>query len=230
MQDHSEKMRLHLKILKEQDRKESAMLVHCLPLCFLLLPLFLLVEAHSHSHSHSHYDEEEVDDFVGMKDEVTFGSVIKLKHEGSGYFLHSHDINYGSGSGQQSVTAYPDSGDTNSLWQVHAGNELYLGKASKSTKSKNMFKQGKPIECNTIVRLKHLNTKRWLHSHSDHASPVSGRQEVTAYGDPSNSDSGLLCMYNAHARVCVCETMQFVYVLSVLCCVVCACCVCNMDV
>ena len=36
--------------------------------------------------------------------QVTFGSLIKLVHEGSKAKLHSHEIAYGSGSGQQSVT------------------------------------------------------------------------------------------------------------------------------
>ena len=32
---------------------------------------------------------------------VTCGSVIKLQHEDTGFFLHSHEVNYGSGSKQQ---------------------------------------------------------------------------------------------------------------------------------
>ena len=37
-------------------------------------------------------------------DAITYGSVIKLQHTESKYYLHSHQINWGSGSGQQSVT------------------------------------------------------------------------------------------------------------------------------
>jgi len=37
-------------------------------------------------------------------DALTYGSVVKLQHGESKYFLHSHQINWGSGSGQQSVT------------------------------------------------------------------------------------------------------------------------------
>jgi len=36
---------------------------------------------------------------------VTCGSSIKLKHVSSGFHVHSHNIQWGSGSGQQSVTA-----------------------------------------------------------------------------------------------------------------------------
>ena len=41
------------------------------------------------------------------REPVTCGSAIKLVHEETNYELHSHDINYGSGSRQQSVTAHP---------------------------------------------------------------------------------------------------------------------------
>ena len=40
-------------------------------------------------------------------DHVTCGSTIKLTHRPSGYRLHSHEIPYGSGSRQQSVTGFP---------------------------------------------------------------------------------------------------------------------------
>lgn len=47
---------------------------------------------------------------------VTCGSVIKLENESKPKVrLHSHDIKYGSGSGQQSVTAVENQ-DTNSYW------------------------------------------------------------------------------------------------------------------
>lgn len=47
---------------------------------------------------------------------VTCGSVIKLANEAKpAVRLHSHDIKYGSGSGQQSVTAVENQ-DTNSYW------------------------------------------------------------------------------------------------------------------
>jgi dolichyl-phosphate-mannose--protein O-mannosyl transferase len=49
--------------------------------------------------------------------------VIKLKHLASGFRLHSHDIKYGSGSGQQSVTGFPNIDDANSLWVIRGPNE-----------------------------------------------------------------------------------------------------------
>lgn len=49
---------------------------------------------------------------------VTCGSVIKLVNNNYKTRLHSHDIKYGSGSGQQSVTAVDDREDGNSYWAV----------------------------------------------------------------------------------------------------------------
>lgn len=49
---------------------------------------------------------------------VTCGSVVKLENESKPKVrLHSHDVKYGSGSGQQSVTA-AENQDTNSYWLV----------------------------------------------------------------------------------------------------------------
>lgn len=49
---------------------------------------------------------------------VTYGSVIKLAHSETNYRLHSHEVNYGGGSKQQSVTGYPRGTDVNSYWIV----------------------------------------------------------------------------------------------------------------
>lgn len=49
-------------------------------------------------------------------DYITCGSVIKLKNDAQpGIRLHSHDINYRSGSQQQSVTGVENQ-DLNSYW------------------------------------------------------------------------------------------------------------------
>lgn len=52
---------------------------------------------------------------------VTCGSVIKLRHELSGFHLHSHTIKWGGGSGQQSVTAHGSEDDQGSMWIVSPG-------------------------------------------------------------------------------------------------------------
>lgn len=40
-----------------------------------------------------------------------------------------------------------------------------------------------------MIRLQHLNTGRFLHSHL-FTSPLSGNQEVSAFGDLSGGDTG----------------------------------------
>ena len=51
--------------------------------------------------------------------QVTCGSVVKLQHLATKADLHSHEVAYGSGSGQQSVTALAEPEDANSFWAVH---------------------------------------------------------------------------------------------------------------
>ncbi|KAI3504494.1 hypothetical protein L1887_26010 [Cichorium endivia] len=108
--------------------------------------------------------------------EITYGSVIKLMHEKTKFRLHSHDVPYGSGSGQQSVTGFPDVNDANSYWIVRPAPETSV-------------KLGDNIKTGTIIRLQHLQTRKWLHSHL-HASPISGNLEVSCFGDDGNSDTG----------------------------------------
>ena len=49
---------------------------------------------------------------------MTFGSIVKLTNTDYDVRLHSHDISYGSGSGQQSVTGNLDKTDVGSNWLV----------------------------------------------------------------------------------------------------------------
>lgn len=57
---------------------------------------------------------------IGSGDQVmvTCGSVVKLRHEPTGYHLHSHPIKWGGGSGQQSVTSHGSEDDQGSMWIV----------------------------------------------------------------------------------------------------------------
>nr|GEU78724.1 2-methylene-furan-3-one reductase-like [Tanacetum cinerariifolium] len=108
--------------------------------------------------------------------EITYGSMLKLMHEKTRFRLHSHDVPYGSGSGQQSVTGFPNVDDANSYWIVRPVPETSA-------------KQGDSIKSGSIIRLQHMKTRRWLHSHL-HASPISGNLEVSCFGDDGNSDTG----------------------------------------
>ncbi|KAF9573112.1 Stromal cell-derived factor 2-like protein 1 [Mortierella alpina] len=109
---------------------------------------------------------------------VTCGSSVKLTHEQTQFKLHSHQIPYGTGSGQQSVTAVPSKDDTNSLWLVMA----QFG---------HTCDRGEPVPCGSTVRLKHVNTKKFLHSHHHH-SPMSGGLEVSAYEGQDDGDNWLV--------------------------------------
>jgi dolichyl-phosphate-mannose--protein O-mannosyl transferase len=109
--------------------------------------------------------------------DVSCGSVIKLMNLAHKVRLHSHDVKYGSGSGQQSVTGVSTSEDVNSHWVVKGVNE------------KDVCSRGEPIECGQKVRLEHLTTKKNLHSHH-FSSPLSSEQEVSAFGDSGVGDSG----------------------------------------
>eukprot|EP00792_Barthelona_sp_PAP020_P012395 TRINITY_DN7052_c0_g1_i1.p1 TRINITY_DN7052_c0_g1~~TRINITY_DN7052_c0_g1_i1.p1 ORF type:complete len:227 (-),score=57.42 TRINITY_DN7052_c0_g1_i1:7-648(-) len=113
--------------------------------------------------------------FAGNDDPVTCGSVIKLQHEVTGYFLHSHPASYGTGSQQQSVTAFPDAHDSNSLWLVKAGFK------------KKHCSRGEPIKCGSILRLEHVNTRHNLHSHQ-YKSPLSQQQEISCFGENGEGD------------------------------------------
>nr|CAD1840172.1 unnamed protein product [Ananas comosus var. bracteatus] len=108
--------------------------------------------------------------------EITFGSVIKLMHERTKFRLHSHEVPYGSGSGQQSVTGFPNVDDSNSYWIVRPQPD-------------SSAKQGDPIPNGAIIRLQHMRTRKWLHSHL-HPSPITGNLEVSCFGGDSQSDTG----------------------------------------
>uniref|UniRef100_A0A7S0YPH1 MIR domain-containing protein n=1 Tax=Polytomella parva TaxID=51329 RepID=A0A7S0YPH1_9CHLO len=107
---------------------------------------------------------------------VTYGSSIKLQHFSTKHRLHSHAVGYSRGSQQQSVTGYPEGEDANSLWLVSCdvSNDCLPGSA---------IKKGFPI------RLQHMSTRRWLHSHDFH-SPLTNQLEVSCFGSDDQSDSG----------------------------------------
>ncbi|XP_056643509.1 stromal cell-derived factor 2 [Diorhabda carinulata] len=107
---------------------------------------------------------------------VTCGSVLKLLNTDYRVRLHSHDVKYGSGSGQQSVTATEVQEDINSHWLV------------KPASGKSL-ERGHPIKCGSTIRLEHVETKKNLHSHH-FTSPLSGNQEISCYGDDGEGDTG----------------------------------------
>ena len=87
------------------------------------------------------------------KPEVTIGSVVKLLHDKTKYRLHSHEVAYGSGSGQQSVTSVPNGEDANSYWVVSAPVDQWKA-------------HGTPVKSGDKIRLQHSTTKVSRGSHS----------------------------------------------------------------
>lgn len=123
---------------------------------------------------------------------VTCGSVVKLVNVNYRVRLHSHDIKYGSGSGQQSVTGVDESEDANSYWQVkgpmESGGQRSTSGSSTGTEGPTCVR-GTPVKCGSSVRFQHLNTGKNLHSHL-FSSPLSGNQEISAFGDLGTGDTG----------------------------------------
>jgi len=109
---------------------------------------------------------------------VTCGSVVKLLHGETGHHLHSHAIAWGSGSGQQSVTATGSANDQGSLWLVKDPSTAQGG-----------CEIGAPIKCGSSIRLEHVQTGKNLHSHLFKA-PLSGNQEVSGFGESGAGDTG----------------------------------------
>lgn len=109
--------------------------------------------------------------------QVTCGSLIKLEHTKTGHYLHSHEVAYGAGrgSGQQSVTGFPEKDSGSSLWIVRG--------------SRERCDQGTLIENGAVIKLQHAATRKWLHSHQFY-SPLSNQQEVSCFGSDQDSDTG----------------------------------------
>lgn len=109
---------------------------------------------------------------------VTCGSMLTLVHSDTGYALHSHQINWGSGSGQQSVTAEKAEQGAQNMWLVR-----------EATSAEGTCRVGDPIRCGSALRLQHRETGKNLHSHGFRA-PLTGQQEVTGFGESGRGDEG----------------------------------------
>ena len=116
-------------------------------------------------------------------DAVTCGSVVKLIHKDTGHHLHSHQIAWGSGSGQQSVTTTGSANDPNSLWLIKESVMYLKGKNAAGCEL------GMPVKCGDKIRLEHIGTGKNLHSHL-YKAPISGNQEVSGYGEKGKGDTG----------------------------------------
>ncbi|KAH9286945.1 Stromal cell-derived factor 2-like protein 1 [Echinococcus granulosus] len=122
---------------------------------------------------------------------VTCGSLVKLVNTDYGVRLHSHDVSYGSGSKQQSVTGIKDITDGGSYWQI------------KNEDKNDYFCRGEPVKCGKIIRLTHSASGKNLHSHH-FQSPLSHNYEVSAFGKNGVGDEGdnwmVICSDNNWTR------------------------------
>ncbi len=99
------------------------------------------------------------------------GDRIRLTHVSTGANLHSHPINYShpNSSNQQQITAYQGN-DTNDLWVIQdcAGNQIRSGGE---------------------IRLQHVATGMYLHSHQGIPAPITrDQQEVTGWVGKDEND------------------------------------------
>ncbi len=96
---------------------------------------------------------------------------------GTSFKLHSHKINYGTGSGQQVVSAINDNNDPQSLWVL------------KEPFEESICTTGRRIACGQKVRLEHIVSGKNLHSDPEFKAPFSLRQEVSLFGSNGRGDS-----------------------------------------
>lgn len=119
-----------------------------------------------------------------------YGSQVTLRQwKNEGGYLHSHPQLYPEGSKQQQVTTYHHRDDNNNfiLRRAYVVNETYKTEAEDETETLN------PIRHGDLVRLEHVMTGRFLHSHPVQA-PIADKDhnyEVSGYGMHSNHFSDL---------------------------------------
>ena len=87
------------------------------------------------------------------------------------------------------MTGVQQDNDYNSLWTIkEAELPIEVGKEDVLVPP---CKTGTLIKCGDFIRLEQMNTGKNLHSHANFDSPVSRRQEVSAFGDQGDGDRGM---------------------------------------
>jgi dolichyl-phosphate-mannose--protein O-mannosyl transferase len=79
----------------------------------------------------------------------------------------------------------------------HLENTVHAGKISLLNGNRHndsLYNNREPVACGSTVRLRHTNTKSYLHSHN-HKSPLSNQQEVSCYdGQDAGDDWKVECL------------------------------------
>lgn len=114
---------------------------------------------------------------TGDSNFVRYGVPIKLRHFITGKLLHSHRVNYASGSRQQQVTAYGKN-DYRDWWVIKANHDSICYAAI-----------GDSVLNGDKITLEHLDTKKHLHSHINYYSPITNEGEITCFGDNGEGDT-----------------------------------------
>ncbi|KAK9736757.1 hypothetical protein QE152_g11306 [Popillia japonica] len=122
---------------------------------------------------------------------VTCGSVIKLLNSDYRVRLHSHDVKYGTGSGQQSVTGTEVQEDVGSHWAIKykTGQPPLSGNQEISCYGENgdgdtgdhwlVVCSGDSWERDDSIMLKHVDTDQYLAaSGKTFGRPINGQMEI----------------------------------------------------
>lgn len=95
------------------------------------------------------------------------GDIVSFKHVNTGQNLHSH-LHKSPLSGQQEVSCF--SSDTGDNWKIETANG-------------GIWKKG------DTVRLVHVDTGRFLHSHNfKYGHPIPNQQEITCFNDKNRDN------------------------------------------
>jgi dolichyl-phosphate-mannose--protein O-mannosyl transferase len=144
----------------------------------------MVCEPSSVSSSSDHFKNHPFPLLGEIKDLITCGSAIKLKlveGKSSPYVLHSAAFNWGTGSGQQivSLVRKSEASERTSLWQIREGHEA------------KYCKNGQPVRCGDTIRLMHVHTKKYLHTHNVPSILSKDSREVSAFANEKiESDKG----------------------------------------
>jgi dolichyl-phosphate-mannose--protein O-mannosyl transferase len=101
---------------------------------------------------------------------VAFGDYIRLKHIKTGQVLHSHDLEYKTGSLRHQVTCF-DGRDENDWWQI------------ESAKNETGY-----VKYGSTIKLRHEATGRRLYTVVGYQSPSTDQQEVCCYNTDDGND------------------------------------------
>ncbi|CAN3376931.1 hypothetical protein DIURU_001706 [Diutina rugosa] len=126
---------------------------------------------------------------------VSFGSSVTFKHQQLESYLHSHDFNYVSDSNLQQVTLYDFANDVNNEWIVEGIHHTQEGKLQQSIK---------PVADNSIIRLYHKGTGRYLHVSED-VRPATSENDYSKEVN-CNETRGLLGNAEYEFRIRIIET------------------------